>query len=211
MYYLQCLTQSVVLNKKIVPKWAQKIKRWNQLDGAAFTLAEVSHPLKKEILGTELVVLSSSLSSIQTDHEFYRSPSAAKFVHTLPNVRATALLQVCELEVPVLSMENGQHSLFNALEEAISLVYDGSFKKVLIASIELIEKDSYRWDIFTININGPYFKSPHSIDYYCTALDDGGGEKNYLDNNTLRQLLFTDLHTQRFIRVGRFQLKTMEN
>lgn len=74
------------------PDWAEKVPRWYQLDEPAYFLTELFQATNPE---PENLVLSSPMSSNQTDIRFVLGgcESAQKFVHTLPNIRASMALQ----------------------------------------------------------------------------------------------------------------------
>lgn len=98
------------------PKWSVKVPRWYQLDGSAFVLCELFHRFPEEF--DELIV-ASPLASNHTDWDFVQGgcQRAQKFVHTLPNVRASMALQVLDRVCPVICLQNGQQTLFSGFLE----------------------------------------------------------------------------------------------
>lgn len=104
------------------PEWASLVERWYQLDPAAYGLADSFWAWREQLqTRPEFIVLASPGASNATDFEFTHSGAshAAKFVHTLPNVRGTSLYQVMNWSGPMLCLQNGERTLLSALGEAM--------------------------------------------------------------------------------------------
>ncbi len=102
------------------PPWNEKVPRWYQLDGPALALCQLffEHDFHFNYL-----LLASPTSSNETEREFVLTGAqrAQKFVHTLPNIRASMALQVVNKVTPFLCFTGGTKSLENALKEFYSL------------------------------------------------------------------------------------------
>ena len=105
------------------PGWADLVERWYQLDAAAYALAESYWQIKKMLADVqpEFLILASPGASNTTDLDFHKSgmASAAKFVHTLPNVRGTSLYQAMKWHGPMLCLQKGPQTLLSAMGEAM--------------------------------------------------------------------------------------------
>lgn len=120
----------VLHNHKIIwpppkePSWASRVERWYQLDAAAYSIAETFSILQDKISKKpSLLILASPLGSMETDFQFVRGNySPSKFVHTLPNIRSTSLLQLMGWQGPVLCFQNDPFTWLTALIEAIDLI-----------------------------------------------------------------------------------------
>jgi hypothetical protein len=111
------------------PIWRNRVDRWYQLDAAAFGLCEVysrSEAEPKSGDRPDLMILASPGSSNLADWNYARvSPaSPSKFVHTLPNVRASGLLQLMGWSGPVLCLQNDPHTIARAIREARFLLVE---------------------------------------------------------------------------------------
>ena len=102
------------------PEWAPKVERWYQLDGPAYGLCEFYSQLLQNAEKPGVIFLASFEGSLPTDRAFAETGalSPAKFVHTLPNVRASSLCQTMEWHGPVICIQNGENSFERAVEEA---------------------------------------------------------------------------------------------
>ena len=102
------------------PEWAAKVERWYQLDSPSFGLCDFYFQCLRGNKKPDLIILASSQGSVGTDRAFTQTGalSPAKFVHTLPSVRASSLCQVMEWSGPVLCIQNGISSFNTAVEEA---------------------------------------------------------------------------------------------
>jgi len=133
------------------PSWASQVERWYQLDAFAFGLpqaagywglpqlidrsashsASVSTPDMGTVSWPSHLILASPEGSNRTDADFARSfmktgiGSPSKFVHTLPNSRSAALLQVLSWYGPLICIQNDPSSFVDALEEAFDLLVAG--------------------------------------------------------------------------------------
>jgi hypothetical protein len=115
------------------PSWADKVERWYQLDAFAYGLPEAfTHWKATGVLRPELLILASPEGSNRTDFEFAQGfkktgvGSPSKFVHTLPNSRSSALLQVMEWSGRFICIQNDPATFLSGLELAMdSLVQPG--------------------------------------------------------------------------------------
>jgi len=112
------------------------MERWSQLDEAAQNLC-AAYWEKRSALGAppDWIILASPGASNHTDRQFVTAavPSPAKFVHTLPNVRGAALLQLMQWSGPVLCIQKDPETLETALSEAQALAKSES-ARVWVAS-----------------------------------------------------------------------------
>ncbi|MEQ1878115.1 MAG: hypothetical protein ABL958_15840 [Bdellovibrionia bacterium] len=106
------------------PAWKDKIARWSQLDFAAFGLVEAYESLKAGLSRPSFIVLASPGASNETDRKFAIGGGASPslFVHTLPNIRCSPLLQVMEWSGPVLCVQNDPQTFVAGVREAFSFV-----------------------------------------------------------------------------------------
>lgn len=136
----------------VAPAWQDRVERWYSLDAPAYGLAELFWREQEHLTerpGT--LFLASSGASNRTDASFARTrpPSPAKFVHTLPNTRAAALLRLMDWNGPTYCLQNDPATLETALSEGRSVVEITSLP-VWVASVENIAADRYRARIFTL-------------------------------------------------------------
>lgn len=98
------------------PSWSGKVSRWYQLDGPALALTDL---IVESDFHFDSLILASPQSCNETDREFITSGAsrAQKFVHTLPNIRASMALQAIGKVCPVYCLFNGSDTLQAALEE----------------------------------------------------------------------------------------------
>jgi hypothetical protein len=86
------------------PGWKSKVERWYQIDPPSFALCE-SYWQNQDFLkdAPDLILLNSPQASFKTDQNFCKTLSPSKFVHTLPNVRTSALFQLIPWRGPMMS------------------------------------------------------------------------------------------------------------
>ena len=103
------------------PAWAKKVDRWNQLDEAAFSLLQAYWDWKETLAPPSMIFLASPGASNPTDRAFAQSGavSPARFAHTLPNTRGTALLQAMGWSGPLICLQNGAQTLSSGLLEGV--------------------------------------------------------------------------------------------
>lgn len=106
------------------PPWSGRVDRWYQLDAAAFGLCELAARERESAAPPAFVFLASPGASNDTDFRFASggASSPSKFVHTLPNVRGSALCQVLGWSGPTLCLQNDPRTIVTALEEACGRV-----------------------------------------------------------------------------------------
>lgn len=103
------------------PEWAPLVERWYQLDAPSYLLCQTYWESKNR-LGSppELILLNSPQSSFATDKGFCQSLSPSKFVHTLPNVRSSAFLQVIEWRGPLFSFVDEKAKILKYAEHVLN-------------------------------------------------------------------------------------------
>ena len=98
------------------PTWSSKVDRWYQLDGPALALSELISSCGFEF---DSLILACPESCNQTDLEFVQTGAARaqKFVHTLPNIRASMALQSIGKTCPVFCLLAGPKTIEEGLVE----------------------------------------------------------------------------------------------
>jgi hypothetical protein len=139
-----------------MPSWASQVERWSQLDAAAFGLPQIYSALRSKLpKRPDLVLLASASGSNQTDFDFAESylkmgvGRPSKFVHTLPNSRSAALLQLMEWSGVLLCLQSDPTTLQSALETAMSFAETGT-SLVWVFSITRLEPARYRSELYEI-------------------------------------------------------------
>jgi len=138
------------------PEWSAQVERWSQLDAASFGVTEVFWHNREHLQSRpEWMLLCSPGASNRTDHQFAQAPvpSPAKFVHTLPNIRSAALLQVMKWSGQVLCLQKDPSTILNGLREALQLAEDGSLP-IWVVSINQTGSDMTAY-IFVLDREGP--------------------------------------------------------
>lgn len=114
--------EGVAFPAKDPPAWASRVERWVQLDPFAFLLPEAFSRWSGNLPSRPARMLLSGFgASNLTDSAFALAGavSPTKFVHTLPNIRASALLAVMGWRGPVLSLHRDPCTLAAALREGL--------------------------------------------------------------------------------------------
>lgn len=103
------------------PPGAEGVNRWYQLDAAALSLVEWWCRAGQSLPQPKAIFLASPHASNESDGDFLKSglSSPQKFVHTLPNVRATSLVQAMHWQGPVLCLQKDPYTWATALKEAL--------------------------------------------------------------------------------------------
>ncbi|MEM7645904.1 MAG: hypothetical protein AAF203_03240, partial [Pseudomonadota bacterium] len=93
-------------------------------DGAAFALSSLFWQSKASF---DFLILASQNASNETDQDFAQTGASRpqKFVHTLPNVRASMALQAIEKVSEFLCLDNGEQTLSSAFEELLFRSQEG--------------------------------------------------------------------------------------
>lgn len=104
---------------------ATRVERWNQLDDAAKSLVLLAAEIKPRLPETkppDLIILASPEGSFATDLAFAKQHaiSPSKFIHTLPSVRGSALLQALQWSGPVLCIQHPSKTLATAVDLGLS-------------------------------------------------------------------------------------------
>jgi hypothetical protein len=101
------------------PFWAPLVERWYQLDPFAYRLPEAFARFNVAARPSRILLACAGASNF-TDHAFATGGAASptKFAHTLPNIRASALLSVMRWDGPVLSLHRNPTTLACSFREA---------------------------------------------------------------------------------------------
>jgi hypothetical protein len=137
------------------PIWKDSVERWYQLDAAAYGLCEVfthSHVTDRRPPG--LIVLASPGGSNHTDSLFIEGDagSPAKFVHTLPNIRVSSLLQVMGWAGPALCLQNDPFSVSTAIAQA-TILLDNKFCCIWIFGCQALWSSKNGYQAFQIELS----------------------------------------------------------
>ena len=98
------------------PLWSPQLEQWYQLDDYAFALCELFYKVKPQF---EYLLLASPQASNATDFDFAVNGAcrAQKFVHTLPNIRASMAISLLDQHVSFCCIDGGSETLWQAFEE----------------------------------------------------------------------------------------------
>ncbi|HEX4923466.1 MAG TPA: hypothetical protein VFV50_05250 [Bdellovibrionales bacterium] len=137
------------------PTWKAKVPRWSQLDAPAYGLAEAFTVWRDQLKRPDLILLASPGASNETDRKFTRTgaSSPSLFVHTLPNIRCSPMLQVMEWSGPVLCVQNDPSTMTRGLIEAAWLVAAGEAPTVWVLSV-VQEGDAHVAHVFEVLSSG---------------------------------------------------------
>jgi hypothetical protein len=102
------------------PVGAERVHRWYQLDAASRALLEWWSKARETIAPPAAIFLASPGGCDESDGDFGKSrfTSPQKFVHTLPSVRVTPLLQVMDWAGPVICVQRDPFTFATAVAEA---------------------------------------------------------------------------------------------
>ena len=122
------------------PAWAAEVERWYQLDTCAYVLTAAYSAWKGELSPPARIYLASTGASNRTDRAFAATgaTSPTRFVHTLPNIRASSLLQVMDWNGPVFSLHRDPFTLGLALGEALHFTAENSAAPAWVFYPELV-------------------------------------------------------------------------
>ncbi len=164
-YFLKTNLNTIEFNNKVAPSWASKVRRWNQLDGESFCLAEASFYYDSEVLPCSVVLLASE-GSLNTDRAFQNSAkvSPSLFVHTLPNVRMLSYSLMSGFEGEMICLNKGKQTLGLALAQN-AYMFDGlGLKKILFIQVTKKDEAFYTCDFFELS-------KTQGRDDYCIEID----------------------------------------
>ena len=186
-----CLIKSLEFPQKNIPEWSTKVERWYQLDAYAFGLCEAFFHLPNKDFNS--LILASPEASNETDFHFshHSIASPQKFVHTLPNVRASVGLQAIGKKSPLICMQNSPYSMSSALKEFDSQMEEG--KIPLLASV------------FPF-INDYSLQSPKTYGVFLLTRDKKGDWNWSRNSEAKEELRDRDLQTVLFEKSNRKQL-----
>lgn len=127
---------------KLIPLWSSLVNRWHQLDDEAYCVAEATFRKKGFIGKPDLVIFTTTESSMNTDCLFSQSEkfSPSHFVHTLPNVRSLSFSLVLNWEGPLLCTSLGEHSLRTANELSKIHLKSKQVKNVMIVLVSRLDE-----------------------------------------------------------------------
>jgi len=127
------------------PAWKGKVERWYQIDPPSFALCE-SYWQNQDFLGEapDMILLNSPQASFKTDQMFCKTLSPSKFVHTLPNVRTSALFQLIPWRGPLLSLVGDFAETLKLGEE---LLTGGRYRRVWAIHVKEAPHLSVEWHL----------------------------------------------------------------
>lgn len=139
------------------PSWAPAVERWYQLDAAAFGLpyAYEFWRQKYDLQKPSVLVLASPDGSNQTDYDFALSlkatgvASPSKFVHTLPNSRSSALLQVMGHGAPMICLQNDPATFVAGLDFGLAQIQELR-SCVWVLGVSSLESGRHRSHLFQL-------------------------------------------------------------
>ena len=150
------------------PSWAEQVERWYQLDAFAYGLPEAYvHWQKQGLLQPNVLILASPGGSNQTDYDFAQGfkktgvGSPSKFVHTLPNSRSTALLQVMGWSGRLICIQNDPTTIASGLELAEDLAAEGVIWVLGVTAVTEVS-GTYRCYLFQSSSEGPKSEQGHA-------------------------------------------------
>lgn len=186
-----CFIQKLEFPQKEIPPWSANVERWYQLDAYAFGLCEAFTQFS--VKDFTHMVLSSPDVSNETDYHFAHaaSPSPQKFVHTLPNVRASVALQALGKKAQLMCLQNAPLSLSSGLEEFDHQCLEG--KSSLFASIFPL---SYDYSL----------QSPKSYGVFILTRDKNGDWAWTKESNSNAMLVDCDFQAELFSDSNKKQL-----
>lgn len=157
MTKINCFTLDMIFAPPMKePSWSKNVPRWYQLDGAAFTLTELVHQVQPKV---DSLILASPEASNVTDWEFVQTGchKAQKFVHTLPNVRASMALQDLDHTCRLSCVQKGRDTLFAGFQE----FWESEDELTALATVELLDwhekgQQSYRASLFVQSEQGAW-------------------------------------------------------
>lgn len=162
------------------PEWASFSDRWYQLDAPCFGLMDGYYNLQKRFpTPPHQIILASPLASNETDLSFFESgqKSPSKFIHTLPNIRASTLCEYLGWKGPLLCIQNDPITLIQGLFESHQFFIHNK-KTIWTLSIEKKEGDHhYRSHYFIFSTDpiskgdGYRFSSLFTTDILNTSED----------------------------------------
>ena len=125
------------------PAWSSQVNRWYQLDGPALALCQLFFEHK---LDFNHLVLASPEGCNETDRDFAQTGAqrAQKFVHTLPNIRASMALQLREEPCPFICFMEGAKTLEKALKEFYALALENQ-RPALVSVYKLGPNEYEAW------------------------------------------------------------------
>jgi hypothetical protein len=145
------------------PTWAGCVERWYQLDPFAYLLPEAFTRLEKQLEKTRpsLQFLACSGASNLTDAAFVKSQASSptKFVHTLPNIRASSLLSVMRWNGPVYSLHQDPFTLAATFRAALRAFASDKTGEIWIWNVTKLD-DAWSVQLFTLS------ESPQSGNFY---------------------------------------------
>lgn len=163
-FWMKAHFAKVPFPAKETPAWATKSDRWYQLDQAGYSFPQ-AYTLLQESLGPrpDFLILASPEASNATDRDFASTgaSSPSKFVHTLPNIRAVALLQAMEWAGPMLCVQNDPKSFLSGLETALlELEVKPSLSSVWVIGFI---PETQRVELFEVTRHKPAHLSPNAL------------------------------------------------
>ena len=161
------------------PAWSSKVARWSQLDFAAYGLVEAYERLKTGLSKPSFIFLASPGASNETDRKFALGggTSPSLFVHTLPNIRCSPMLQVMEWSGPVLCVQNDPHTFVSGVREAFELVSSEN-PVIWVAAIEYRAFGAHASFILELNGKSGDFVI---VDDGGARVQEAGGDRDWIE------------------------------
>lgn len=135
------------------PAGAEIIDRWYQLDPPAAAIVDFwSRARLNDRPRPHTIVLASPHGCNGSDEQFQKSglSSPQKFVHTLPNVRATPLCQLLGWQGPLLCVQKDPNTFAAGLELAVELIH-GKSQPVWVLGVNRLSESAYGVMLFELN------------------------------------------------------------
>ena len=139
------------------PEWSAYVERWYQLDAAAYGMTALYWRNRDQLhAAPRMIFLASPGASNFTDAQFALSEglSPAKFVHTLPNVRSAALLQVMNWSGSVFCLQNDPATILAGLREAVGIGGEGE-DCIWVVAAHVCANGEFQADLFVLGSSGP--------------------------------------------------------
>lgn len=150
------------------PDWKSRCERWYQLDAPAYGMTEGCSRFVNTyptLLPPQLILCACPGASNLTDFKFAQTGavSPAQFVHTLPNVRLSSVLQVMGWSAQVLCLQDGPNTRAHALFEAFKMS-QAEEQRIWVMSFDSKGDSGAEIQIWAIDLaTDPTVETPFSI------------------------------------------------
>jgi len=198
------------------PAWAGAVERWYQLDAPAFGLPHAFEHWRLRDVGLrkpDFLVFASPDGSNPTDYDFALSlkatgaASPSKFVHTLPNSRSSALLQVMNHGGPMICVQNDPATFVTGLALAFERVHPGgSPTSAWVLGVTGLDEGRHRCHLFQL-IAPNACPQKGAFSWRPRRFDDNGKNPIVTDSQLLAWL--TDAGASRLALSASWELEQM--